>query len=162
MTWTADDTTTPKKLTASCGNGDEAISIDIALANIGTTGQTWKTISATAPATGNTTNWKDGSAYYTFYYNDDVEEGDTTAKLVDKVTLSSATKKDAYLAFDFDLIVKMDSAQITKNEAGQEMTTPVESGGQFTGSGDAAPAYATGQKIDEIVNIEWNAGTTAP
>ena len=56
----------------------------------------------------------------------------------------------------------MDSAQITKNEAGQEMTTPVESGGQFTGSGDAAPAYATGQEIDEIVNIEWNAGTTAP
>ena len=162
LTWVADNATTPTKLTASYGTGDEAISIDIALANIGATGQTWKTISATAgTGASNTTNWKDSSDYYTFYYNDDVEEGDTTTKLVDSVTLSSNTTQHAYLAFDFDLNVFMDSVQVTKTEDAQEKTTPVESGGAFATDKDAAPAYATSKTADELSDIVWNAGKNA-
>lgn len=169
LTWTYTSTPGNEKLTAQYDGGttteaNDDISVDVSLANIGTTDQTWKTIQATAKSdTENTTNWKDASNYYTFYYNDDVEEGDTTTKLVDSVTLSSDTKKDAYVVFNFDLNLFMDSAQVTKNEAGQEKTTPVESGGEFANTtGDAAPAYATNQEVAEIANIGWNAGTTAP
>ena len=56
----------------------------------------------------------------TFYYNNDVEEGATTSKLVDSIELSQNTKKEAYLAFDFDLNVFMDSVQVTINDDGKE------------------------------------------
>ena len=146
-TYTEDDT----KLTATYNGGtddtDDDISIDIALDNIGTTGETWTCIAATEKMA-------------TFYYNNDVEAGDSTAKLVDSVTLSKDTKQEAFIAFDFDLNVFLESVQITKNEDGLEMTTPVEAGGTFAGTtGNASPAYATAQEIAEIVDIEWNAGS---
>ena len=150
LTWSVDNTTAPTKLTATYGTGAEAISIDIALANLGTSGETWKYI----PSSG-------AGKMATFYYNNDVEEGDTTTKLVDSVKLADSTTQQAYLAFDFDLNVFLESVQVTKDENGQEKTTPVETGGQFAGTtGNASPAYAASQTADEIANIVWTAVTT--
>lgn len=146
LTWSVDNTTAPTKLIAAYGTGAEAISIDIALANLGTSGETWKYV----PSSG-------AGKMATFYYNNDVEEGDTTTKLVDSVKLADSTTQQAYLAFDFDLNVFLESVQVTKDENGQEKTTPVESGGQFAGTtGNASPAYATPQTAAEIADIAWN------
>lgn len=87
---------------------DKKIEIVVALDNIGTTAETWTPLAVT-----------DGHTY--FYYNNDVEEGDSTSKIVDSVKLSDATKKSAYLAFDFDLSVLLDSVQVTVDEAGNEL-----------------------------------------
>ncbi len=145
LTWTY---TADTKLTATYAGTDASsaaddIAIDVKLANIGTGGQTW----TAKTEVGKTT---------TFYYNDDLEEGDTTAKLVDSVTLSSATTQHAFLAFDFDLNVFLESVQVTMGDDGKEMTTPVEDGGAFaTAPAGGVGAYATAQNVSEIENITW-------
>lgn len=156
LKWTYDNSTAgSEKLTASynggtAGDTKDDIVIDIALANIGTTGETWTAITKT---------WGTGADAYikaTFYYTNDLEEGDTTARLVDSVTLSSDTKKEAYLAFDFDLNVLLESVQVTVGENGNEMTTPVEAGGEFaTASANGVGAHAAAQDTPEIADIEW-------
>ena len=121
------------------------IIVDIALSNLGTTGQTWKAIEKTGYLTG-------------FYYNDDLEAGDTTAKLVDSVTLNKDVTEKAFMAFDFDLIVKSDSVQVTMAENGNETTVPVEgTSGQFASesTGGVAGATATAQSAAEIADIAW-------
>jgi len=120
-TYTAPDTTsgTAGKMTATYGNGDTAISIDVGLSNIyGASAidstdaiSTDKGESWTALGTAGST---------TFYYNNDVESGDTTKKLIDNVTLSKNTKKEAYIAFDFDLNLKLESVQVTVDNTGNE------------------------------------------
>ena len=165
LTWAYDATSS--KLTATYPGadgkaGDDAttnvdeslddIVIDVALANIGTEGQTW---------TAKTAEGKTA----TFYYNDDVEAGDSTEKLVDSVTLSDKTTQHAFIAFDFDLNVFLESVQVTMGEDGKEKTTPVEdsTNGQFVaapkGNGttrQGVGSYATAQDAAEIQNIVWN------
>jgi len=110
---------------------NDDIVIDVNLANIGNGAEEW-----TAFGTDHKT---------TFYYNNDVEEGDTTTKLVDSVELNSATQKEAYLAFDFDLNVFMESKQVTLDEVGKEKTTPVNTWAATT-AGTPATAVNTGAK----------------
>lgn len=99
----------------------------------------------------------DDKEYYTFYYNNDLEEGDTTARLVDNVTLSKNTVKDAYLAFDFDLNVKMDSIQIAVNADGQEDFDSVKEG-WATGNAFVTEASAEEEVgAPEIETITWEA-----
>ncbi|WP_295153565.1 BsaA family SipW-dependent biofilm matrix protein [uncultured Ruminococcus sp.] len=156
LTWTYDSAT--PKLTATYPGadgkvGDDAstadaneslddIAIDINLANIGTTGQTW----TAKTADGKTT---------TFYYNDDVEAGDTTTKLVDSVKMADTTSQYAFLAFDFDLNVKLESVQVTVNEAGQETTEPITAKWATT---DNIVAAGTAEvvKADELADIAWS------
>ena len=128
------------------GTTDDDIIINVALDNLGTSGQTWKRIANTGDMD-------------TFYFNDDVEAGATTPKLVDSVTLDEDVKQDAFLAFDFDLNVFLESVQVTMGENGNEKTTPVEGNtGAFAGStGNAAPASAAAQDAAEIANIVWSA-----
>lgn len=148
--------TAPAKLTATYNGGtdgdtDDDIVIDVALANIGTEGQTW---------TAKTAEGKTA----TFYYNDDVEAGDSTEKLVDSVTLSDKTTQHAFIAFDFDLNVFLESVQVTMGENGNEKTTPVEdaTNGQFVaapkgnGTRQGVGSYATAQDTAEIADIAWN------
>ena len=168
LTWAYDATNS--KLTATYNGadgkaGDDAntvgvdeslddIVIDVTLANIDNTthtGQTW----TAKTAEGKTT---------TFYYNDDVEAGDSTTKLVDSVTLSDKTTQHAFIAFDFDLNVFLESVQVTMGENGNEKTTPVEdqTNGQFVavpkgnGTREGVGSYATAQDAAEIQNIVWN------
>ncbi|MBR1384931.1 MAG: BsaA family SipW-dependent biofilm matrix protein [Ruminococcus sp.] len=167
LTWTYDDTAGKEKLTVTYPGadgkiGDDAatadvdeslddIVIDVALASIGTTDQTW----TAKTADGKTT---------TFYYNDDVEAGDSTARLVDSVTLSQDTTQYAFIAFDFDLNVFLESVQVTIGDDGNEMTTPVDesTNGQFVaapkgnGTREGVGAYATEQDAAEIADIGWN------
>ena len=62
------------------------------------------------------------------------------------------------MAFDFDLIVKSDSVQVTMAENGNETTVPVEgTSGQFASesTGGVAGATATAQSAAEIADIAW-------
>lgn len=143
LTWTYDNTEGSEKFTVKA-NADK-ISIDIALANIGGGSEAWTAITDT------TDPYKT-----TFYYNNDVEAGDTTKKLVDSVTLSGATEKDAYLAFDFDLDVFLDSIQVTVDEAGNEGFGTVSSGWAVAAGDNATAAKATGTTgTPEIETITW-------
>ena len=118
----ADTTTTPAKpATVTFTNGetaaDKKIEIVVDLDNSGATAQEWTPLtSSTAPK------------HTYFYYNDDVEAGDSTSKLVDSVKLADETQKTAYLAFDFDLSVLLDSVQVTVDEAGKEDIAAAKSG----------------------------------
>ena len=137
--------------TSGTTTGDTAddIIIDIALANIGTTGQTWTAMTGTGKTT-------------TFYYNDDVESGDTTTILVDNVTLSKDTTQYAFLAFDFDLNVFMDSVQVTMDENGKEMIDSAKE--QFSNAPTGGVAITAANVVatntgDEITSINWNKTT---
>lgn len=142
----------------TAGDTADDIVIDVALANIGTTSETWTAIGA-------------DTYMKTFYYNNDVEAGDTTTKLVDSVKLADATTQKAYLAFDFDLDVFLESVQVTMDDAGKEKTTPVNTWGATeegtstpvainTGakpsSGDNAATYNT-TNASEIDVVGWGA-----
>jgi len=133
---------TPARFVVSDGAG---ISMNIDLANVGTAQEEWTKI-----GTGSAT---------TFYYNNDVEEGDTTTKLVDSVELSSTTTKDAYLTFDFDLDVFMESVQVTNDEDGKEKTTPVNTWAASTGNTGAKPSSgndaSTYTGTSEISVVGW-------
>ncbi len=117
-TYTAADTTaTPAKpATVTFSNGatdaDKKIEIVVALDNIND--------SATADTAETWTHVTESGSHTYFYYNNDVEEGDSTSKLVDSVKLAAETEPPAYLAFDFDLSVLLDSIQVTMDESGKE------------------------------------------
>ena len=129
--------------------------IDIKLANIKGVGgvteasESWTAIKDNATTPTNLT---------TFYYNNDVESGDSTVKLVDSVILNKDVTKNAYLAFDFDLNVHLESIQVTMDENGNELTTAVEK----WKATNVTPAVNTGsnatqQKTGEIKEIAWGA-----
>lgn len=139
-----------KKADSSAANDTkDDIIIDIALDNIGTAAENWTAMTAAGKTT-------------TFYYNNDVESGDTTTILVDNVTLSKDTTQYAFLAFDFDLNVFMDSVQVTMDENGKELidsakeqfATPPTNGVAIT----PANVVATNAG-DEITSINWNKTT---
>ena len=127
--------------------------ITVTLANIGVAQEEWTAIGAD-------NNLK------TFYYNNDVEAGDTTVKLVDSVKLAETTTQKAYLAFDFNLNVFLESVQVTMDDAGKEKTIPVNTWaateenssaintGAQPSSGDNATTY-TG--TSEISVVGWQA-----
>ena len=134
---------------------DGEIMIDIKLANIKGVGgvteasESWTAIKDNATTPTNLT---------TFYYNNDVESGDSTVKLVDSVILNKDVTKNAYLAFDFDLNVHLESIQVTMDENGNELTTAVEK----WKATNVTPAVNTGsnatqQKTGEIKEIAWGA-----
>ena len=159
-TYTPANNTDPAKLTATYAgvnstSSTDNIIIDVTLANIGTNGQTWTHFAGAAAITGSNPT---PARMDTFYYNDDVEAGDTTTKLVDSVTLNQAVTKDAYIAFDFDLNVFLQSVQVTFDQNGNELTTAVE--GEWASDGAAAPAAATHQAAAEIADIAWAASGT--
>lgn len=99
-----------------------------------------------------------------FYYNNDVEAGDSTVKLVDKVTLYSGVTNKAYLAFDFDLNVHLDSVQVTFDENGKELDTAVSASGGAEWKDTATNGGATGARQNddnkEIIKVTWAATTT--
>jgi len=186
---------TGAKLTATYDNGTatgtspekDDIKIDVNLANIyqsglssditksgsdasgnilatGTVGETWQVIKTSTTVNETTTDSK-----FTFYYNNDIEEGDTSAKLVDSVTLDSSVTEKAFMAFDFDLNVFMDSIQVTFDDAGKETDKPVNpkwdatTAETNTYSANKATA-ATGTRDNggqnEISTITWEAAAT--
>ena len=121
LTWTYNDSIAgSEKFVVSTGTDPKDIVIDIALANIGTTdAEAWTAIKPASSPMDNRV---------TFYYNNDLEAGDTTVKLVDSVKLADDTQVGAYLAFDFDLNVYLDSVQVTLTEEGSESAVTVDSG----------------------------------
>lgn len=145
------------------------IAVEITLANVGDAAQQWKAINGTGSngtwytdSTGTSKSVTTGQNT-TFYYNDDIKAGDTATILVDSVKLADATKKDAYLAFDFDLNVKLESVQVTVDEDGKEKTIPVNSWAATTNNtgakpsgGDDAATYDTASPLpNEILTVGW-------
>lgn len=152
-------------------DADDDIIVEIDLANIGTDAQQWTGIGATALASAYTLKAAAGSdpavtiandaSKLTFYYNDDLEAGDTSAKLVDKVKLYEGVTNKAYLAFDFDLNVHLESIQVTMDDNGNEAATAVASGWAATQeSGSDVNTGATGTQTPptpsgEITSMAW-------
>ena len=152
-----DDTTG----TANEFDPEKDIVVEINLANVGSDPQEWTGIGATLSHFDlDGTDIMYDASLLTFYYNDDVEAGDSTAKLVDSVKLYEGVTNQAYLAFDFDLNVNLESVQVTVNEAGVEDVTPVHPW-EYTKVGtDAANTGATATKGgsgNEIDSITWAA-----
>lgn len=136
LTWTYDNTVGSEKFTVSyAAVTGKPVSVDIALANIGSDPEKWTAITDSTNAYKNT-----------FYYNNDVEAGDTTTKLVDSVKLADTTANGSYLAFDFDLDVYLESVQVTMNDEGKELTTPVNTWDATTDSSVAPKIGNTGAK----------------
>ena len=136
---------TAKPATVTFSNGetdaDKKIDIVVALDNIGNTAEQWTPVKETA-----------GTHTY-FYYNNDVEEGDSTSKLVDSVKLSDETQKTAYLAFDFDLSVLLDSIQVTY---GPEVASLVKQCSRIRLSlGIRAQLVQQTISVPEISKIAW-------
>jgi len=139
------------------------IAVVVTLGDVaGTTNETWTPIMDTGSAFTYYTSTTDtnetsvtADQKVTFYYKNDVEEGDTTAKLVDSVLLSSDTKKEAFLAFDFDLNVKMDSIQVTKDADGNETFDTVSGGWTSTNSNVTAAKASDTVGAPEINSITW-------
>ena len=116
--------------------------IDIALSNIGTVAENWTAKSADGKMT-------------TFYYNNDLEEGATTAQLVDSVKMDPSVSNNDYIAFDFDLNVKMDSVQVTVAENGDEGFDTVNTWAAGTNNVGATGAAGTVTN-GEIELIAWS------
>ncbi|MCR4794090.1 MAG: BsaA family SipW-dependent biofilm matrix protein [Ruminococcus sp.] len=129
---TADDTT-------------DDIAIDVALVNVDarTTG-----LNKDDNTKGDTETWKaiGSGALTTFYYNNDLESGDTTSRLIDSVMLNQNTTQKAYYAFDFDLNVFLESVQVTKDETNKELTTPVTPWNASTNGASTPANVNTGAK----------------
>lgn len=151
LTWTYDDTNKKFQVAPTSGATGLKINVELVGGNV--------LASADAVATN---KWKPigSGAGTTFYYTNDLEEGSTSAQLVDKVQLDQSVTANDYVAFDFDLNVKMDSIQVTMDSAGKETYEPVVST-WAAASGDAA----TGAKVtaatwtgNEITTLTW--GTT--
>lgn len=165
MTWTYNAAQKKFTIVKEVVN-DKPISIEVLLTNVGTDAEQWTAIEDNA-----TSNKKPQKT--TFYYNNDLEAGDTTRKLVESVTLSEDTKVGAYLAFDFDLNVFLDSIQVTLDEAGKEGNNTVKDGwavdvNTTTGGNDTLnphpimPAKGTIslQPGSEIEKMTWEIPTT--
>jgi alternate signal-mediated exported protein len=153
LTWTynatygADDTATPPiagapAYIATYGTGDETLKIVVNLANIGADSEQWTELGATNKAT--------------FYYNNDVEAGDTTTKLVESVVLDKDTKKEAFIAFDFDLNVFLESIQVTKSEAGVEGYDSVSAWTFADRTGATGSDNGPRANTQEIEKIKWS------
>ena len=140
----------------------EDIVVEITTSNIGTSPEGWTSIggtSATAYTINDSLKPAIDATKLTFYYNNDVEAGDSTAKLVDKVKLYDGVTNDAYLTFDFDLNVHLESIQVTFDENGKEAATAVSGTDGWAATG--TPAVNTAAKAtatvtnNEIEAIAW-------
>ena len=96
----------------------------------------------------------------TFYYNDDVEAGGNSSKLVDSVRVYTTGKNGSkFLSFDFDLNAHLESVQVTIDDQENETADAVEGGWAATeGENNVAATSATAARDDkEITNITWSA-----
>lgn len=148
---------------------DEDIVVEISLGNVKkyvTSGdeEKWTPIGGTTTATFTGINEVDSvydASNLKFYYNNDLEAGDTSAKLVDQVKLYEGVTNKAYLAFDFDLNVHLDSVQVTFDQDGKELDTAIKAGAGESWKDTAATGGATGARDDgaqeEINFVTWTA-----
>ena len=82
-----------------------------------------------------------------FYWNNILESEETTAKLIDSVTLDKRVTQDVYENFDFDLNIELNSVQINYAEDGKTILAD--------GTGEVLGATATLQNptnINTLVN----------
>ena len=150
-------------MTATYNNGTAAdatddIAIEVDLVNVGARTTALNKDDNTKGANETWTAIGTGAAT-TFYYNNDLEAGDTTSRLIDSVKLADTTTQKAYLAFDFDLNVFMESVQVTMDETNKEMVTPITPWAASTGNtgattsstdGYAASANYSGNELDVV------------
>lgn len=130
-------------------------------ATAATDAESWTPIFTTRSA--NDTWGAADSVQYTFYYNNDVEEGCTTERLVDSVELDKEVTQSAYMSFDFDLNVKMESVQVTVGEDGKEGVVTVapwaatDSNTSNPGTDNIGATGTAAYTDNEINKITWAA-----
>lgn len=174
--WYDADGTATTPDSAAAFNADEDILIDVTLKNVGTGAAQWTVL--TAAGENDSANRATGlsstvivpadvanvNKAWTFYYNDDLESGDTTERLVDTVTLNQNVTNKAYLAFDFDLNMYLDSVQVTIAEDGKEGDAAVKPWAAAADATRATRIGATGTRdtgtTNEINSMTWVKSTT--
>lgn len=123
----------------------DSIKINVELDNIGdgTDADKWQIIS-------------DANKNYTFYYTNDLQSGTESKLLIKNVNLDTSLKEGAYVQFDFDLDVNLDSIQIVKTDSNMENTDSIKTGWDVTAgiSATAATPAATNDG-NEISVIKW-------
>lgn len=121
---------TQNLITATYGTGDAAIKINITL-----DGQ-WQE------------HWAFDATNNTFFYKDTLKAGATSYKLVDKLEMDGSVKNEAYKDLVYRLRASLDSAQIVKNEAGQDTT-------------EACEADQATWTLKPVVTLDTNGTTTS-
>ena len=149
LTWTYNTTTKAFQVAPTAGATGIKINVALVADNVvdaGGTADKWQRI----PTTGTGT---------TFYYTNDLESGSTSSQLVDSVQLDQTVTANDYIAFDFDLNVKMDSIQVTMDSDGKETyqsvasAWSVASGDSATGAHVTAATWNTDNK--ELATLTW-------
>lgn len=128
----------------------KSIQINIELQNIGdgTVADCWQPID-------------NAGQNYTFYYTNDLQSGATSNSLVKQVQLDTNLKEGAYVAFDFDLDVNLDSIQIVKDTDNVESAASITSGWSVATGISATNATPTAtNSAKEISVIKWTKTAT--
>lgn len=124
-------------------DGAAGLIINVELANIGTDADQW-------------TEKDTSGRNITFYYNDDVEAGGNTKLLVKGVQLDKDVTQNTFISFDFDLNVNLESVQVTKNNEGVELATPVAAWAATTGKNITGANGAATNGSKEISEMTWS------
>lgn len=131
---------------AEAGSQDASIKINVELENIGngTAADEWQHFDSTG-------------AKHTFYYTNDLDSSKDSSQLVANVQLDNGLKEGAYVAFDFDFDVHLDSIQIIKDSDNNELATPVSSTWGIADGANATAAKGTATNSGkEISVVKWS------
>ena len=131
MTWAKADgsaTTTPSEATKikvvydptsaeTTNPTTDDVTFWINLVNDWSTNWTYVAASGIAPTDG---TGPIGAALGYFYYNDDLEAGATSARLIDSIKMDDHVTQDAFIDLTYDINVILDSVQVTKDQNQKE------------------------------------------
>lgn len=110
-------------------------------------------------ATDAATNWTYGGDNSIFYLNQILAPGATSPNLIDNVVLADTTKASAYLNFDYDLNISLDSIQAVYDADGNVDAT--ESAKVPTNDTFGATATVTANSpADQSATVTWTVPTT--
>lgn len=101
--------------------------------------------------------WQYIADHNAFYYSTALDPSATSSQLVDSVTLSKDVKDTAFSRMNFDLTVKLNSVQVTKNADEEEITESAESEFGIVPDGDIT--YGTGENAKKIEAVKWKVKT---
>ena len=97
-----------------------------------------------------------------FYYTSILDGGAVSEQLVDSIVLSDKATQDTYKAFDFDLNVYLDSAQVTYDDDGSVLATAANDTFDWTDATPKTHDVTAGltDKTTIATPITWSESTT--
>ena len=137
---------------------DDDVTFWINLAADWATNWTYVAPSSSIAPTNGTNNI--GAALGYFYYNDDLEAGATSARLIDSIKMDEGVTQDAYIDLTYDINVILESVQVTKDENQKETTDSISGWATATAANSTTASTIPGGSADadglEITSISWS------